>query len=416
MENINMIIDVEIIGIEAFRFHMLFHSLYSFRHQSKVLNLILCMIYPVFNLIFSVSGVESTAKLGMLILINFVTAFILYDMSMLAALLYDFLYSVVLVVCESIAMGIFMLLNPDLNFGLFQTNSMLLFETAVLTQLMNYSIIILVIKNSRKQLYRYTFSEISIFLLESIVTIASLCIVVEFTYYTADVYKIASIIFAAWTLGLLLAQIGFYYLFNRYIQGKRREQELLRVQAYMEYQSDYYNQIKQKKMELRKIRHDIKNIMASFQNISEEYKKEIQKYLIENTYIENEIQIDSGTPIVDAILYDKGNTAIKKGIDFQVGIEPNIFVDIENIDLCILLGNLLDNAIEASEKSHGRKIIFMEGRKVSDNILIKISNSKEQGILLKNGKLQTSKKDKEKHGYGMENVENIIHNGKNTTS
>jgi sensor histidine kinase YesM len=190
----------------------------------------------------------------------------------------------------------------------------------------------------------------------------------------------------------------------------------LRVQAYMEYQSDYYNQIKQKKMELRKIRHDIKNIMASFQNISEEYKKEIQKYLIENTYIENEIQIDSGTPIVDAILYDKGNTAIKKGIDFQVGIEPNIFVDIENIDLCILLGNLLDNAIEASEKSHGRKIIFMEGRKVSDNILIKISNSKEQGILLKNGKLQTSKKDKEKHGYGMENVENIIHNGKNTTS
>lgn len=400
--------DTSIIILEAIRFHMLYCSLYKFRYNNKLWSMTLCFVFPVFNLLFSMMDVESTMKLCMLMVINFITVMILYDISISAALLYDLLFFAILVGCEAMTMGIFMMINPHLDFGTFQTDPILFFEVGVLTQLFNYIMIIVIIKYHQKQFHQYTLSETMIFLLETLVTIVSLCIVVEFTYYQVVSYKIISFVLVLWTLGLLCVQIGFYFLFNQYIQGKRKEQELLKAQSYMEYQYNYYNLMKEQKEELHKIRHDIKNIMVSFQNISEEYKEEIQKYLTENSYSEDDIQINTGTPIVDAILYDKGKIAIQKDIDFQVGIEPEIFSLMENIDICILLCNLLDNAIEASEKCLQNRYIYVEARKVSGSILLKIRNSKSNEILLHEERFKTSKYHKDRHGYGMKNIQTII--------
>ena len=78
--------------------------------------------------------------------------------------------------------------------------------------------------------------------------------------------------------------------------------------------------------------------------------------------------------------------------------------DLKNRLIGILLGNLLDNAIEACEKTK-ESFIDLKIKYVKNTIFISISNSKNSE---KVNIESTSKEDKENHGYGIYNIRNIV--------
>lgn len=81
----------------------------------------------------------------------------------------------------------------------------------------------------------------------------------------------------------------------------------------------------------------------------------------------------------------------------------------EDSDCIMLMGNLLDNAIEAADKCEdGRKNIYCVVRNVNDMLIIKVKNSSISAPIVRKGRFLTNKKEKEKHGWGIESVKRIV--------
>ena len=90
-----------------------------------------------------------------------------------------------------------------------------------------------------------------------------------------------------------------------------------------------------------------------------------------------------------------------------VRVMENSLNDINAVDIGVLFGNLLDNAIEAAEKTKNRRItvdVQINGTYLS----IIVSNSIECSILETNSTLETSKNNKISHGIGIKSIKSIV--------
>lgn len=114
----------------------------------------------------------------------------------------------------------------------------------------------------------------------------------------------------------------------------------------------------------------------------------------------------SGCDILDLVLNIKEEEARQKGIRYVVDIDSEVSYQMNKNDLGNMFFNLLDNAIEACEKiEYGDKWINITIKKKKQIQIIKIENSIEKTINMKNGEYVTEKRDKELHGIGMKSVE-----------
>lgn len=98
----------------------------------------------------------------------------------------------------------------------------------------------------------------------------------------------------------------------------------------------------------------------------------------------------------------KKNEAEELGIVFHYDIAP-FDVQISETDICILLGNILDNAIEACEQLSSEKTIELKMRCINGMLYISCKNPTEQNEV----SLLTQKPDKEQHGFGTVSINKI---------
>jgi hypothetical protein len=113
----------------------------------------------------------------------------------------------------------------------------------------------------------------------------------------------------------------------------------------------------------------------------------------------------SGNPILDILLTDKDMDMKDKGIDFNVYIDNVDMNHIEPIDITTIFGNLLDNAIEAAEKTDGNKFVCVRIGSYHQMISIRIENSSNY-VKWKNGTPVSEKG--ENRGLGILNVRRSI--------
>lgn len=162
----------------------------------------------------------------------------------------------------------------------------------------------------------------------------------------------------------------------------------------------------------RYIYHDFKNHMILLQNYLEcgDFNK-AQKYLegivqpLEE--LSNYRYCDS--QVMNLVLNLKGYEANQKGIRFWTEIESLPSEYIKESDLGIIFFNLLDNAIEACEKIETKdKWIHITMKKKGQMLILKIENSIEKQILMKDGKYMTGKDNKAIHGLGLQSVKSLV--------
>jgi hypothetical protein len=119
-----------------------------------------------------------------------------------------------------------------------------------------------------------------------------------------------------------------------------------------------------------------------------------------------EIVSDTGNKCIDALINTKYATAKAKGIDFILKIFIPEELPINQCDIGIVLGNILDNAIEATEKcnSYAKKIEIVMG--IKKEAFVVVVKNPLSGSLKRNkdGKLLSTKEDSKKHGYGINSV------------
>lgn len=162
--------------------------------------------------------------------------------------------------------------------------------------------------------------------------------------------------------------------------------------------------------ELRRLEHDLKNkltpiaFMVKDENI-DQVSEYIQEIMAE--FSSKRILKSSGVTELDSIINIKMNKCGDLDIEFEYEISPieNAFVN--NMDLAVMAGILLDNAIEATLK-FSQKWIKADIRIVKSVLIIEIENTFD-GVIKKNGnRFLTRKENKEYHGMGIRNIESIL--------
>ena len=113
----------------------------------------------------------------------------------------------------------------------------------------------------------------------------------------------------------------------------------------------------------------------------------------------------TGNDIIDVILSSKKQKAEQLGIKVSMDVEFPSNTGIRTNDVCTILGNLMDNAIDGSKDTENAEICLKICR-VHQFIVIQISNTISRQPLIdeRTGRLITAKEDKASHGWGMQSV------------
>ncbi|MFI3176161.1 MAG: ATP-binding protein [Eubacteriales bacterium] len=166
--------------------------------------------------------------------------------------------------------------------------------------------------------------------------------------------------------------------------------------------------------EYRRIAHDMKHHYYVLQQmIRENTKEEIQQYIekeIYNCEVDTFDVVRTGNVVIDSLLNHKYAVACAKEIHLQLKIQLPDEIPFELSDLSILLGNAIDNAIEAAEKVTRKKPEVTLAMLYDKRNLIIIIENDYEGTLkkIRGGYYQTSKIPAEGHGIGIESMERIV--------
>ena len=209
----------------------------------------------------------------------------------------------------------------------------------------------------------------------------------------------------------VIAVIAVCFYMTLFLSISRKDTEELRVEKQQrEYRLQYAENVKQQYEEIHMIRHDMKHAYSVISTLLLEGKyDEAVKYVqgSSESISSTEMIIDVGNDFVNAILNSKLSLAKTKGIEVLCGAAKNL-EGVEDEDLCTLLGNMLDNAIEACVLcDNGRRMIEVNIASYSKQIVITVSNTVEGDVLKGNRELATTKKEAGNHGFGVESIRQI---------
>lgn len=210
---------------------------------------------------------------------------------------------------------------------------------------------------------------------------------------------------------------SWFSIRNSIIKGRAKEfkekSEILNEQIKNQY--NHYIELEKYYSEIFRIKHDIKNhnniISVLLQNGEyNKLKNYMDKYNKNIINLENEVLICKNK-IIDAICLSKRSICKEKGINIKFDIKVPEVINIDDLDLCIIYGNILDNAIEACNRiadQNKEKFIDIKSNIVKGYLTIKIVNSKDGVSIKRNDKFITLKKDKKNHGIGLYSVQKSV--------
>ena len=192
------------------------------------------------------------------------------------------------------------------------------------------------------------------------------------------------------------------YLVTKYLIASQRKRAM---EKQLELELNHYNNMVQKNRDMRVFRHDFKNNLTSVRAlISDGQYGEAEKYIDElyGRLDATKNAFSTGNHFADAILAEKSAAAAiwQTKLDFD-GIIPAD--GIENIDLCTILANALDNAVEAS-KLVGNAVISVHAVQDSAVFMLTVSNPTLHPVEIKNNTVKTTKLDSVNHGLGIGSI------------
>lgn len=208
----------------------------------------------------------------------------------------------------------------------------------------------------------------------------------------------------AWLIMAILVMIAVL-LFNLNSQHAM-EREIFRLrQEHTELLEHDYQILSNTYAANAKLFHDFHNhIEVLYRYLTQGSSMEAIKYLEElRTPIKLITEtVWTGDEAIDYLISSKLSIAEQEQIKTTVNIEFPRKTDIRSTDLCTILGNLLDNALEAScIAKDNLRFLSLTIRRINDMLVIKIENGCEKDQYQKSGELQTSKENNGLHGWGL---------------
>jgi len=217
-------------------------------------------------------------------------------------------------------------------------------------------------------------------------------------------------IFIATTL-VMLINFATFYLYDQIARTLSDKTE----QTLMKQQNQYYeNQLALMRTSLKAtqtIKHDLINhITCIYILVKDNRKEETLNYLskVVKVISSEEGVACTGNIVIDSIINFKLEEAKSHKITITTDLSIPEKMKITSFDLAVILGNLLDNALNAVKKLVNNKYIDIHIEYKKGKFILKIENSFNGIIIKKDGAITSSHRDKENHGLGLESVKTVV--------
>jgi len=259
------------------------------------------------------------------------------------------------------------------------------------------SIIMLAMAKFSKK-YRKMDSQYSVFFVFLFAVLCGITALIENVLYNESEHFLLLVF-----VNLLISGISLitYYLFCKstydsfqLMENKLLAERLTNIQHFAE-------EFNKKEQEIRTMRHDLKNqftILNGYLDAGEIKKCQEQLKMDINLLEQSPVIFNTGKTAIDAIISSKVSQAKEKGIIVKTITAIKDFSKETEYDIALILGNLLDNAIENISKE--KKEIILQISQEDTSLEINVKNTTDK----KKVELETWKKDYKNHGIGLQSV------------
>ena len=213
---------------------------------------------------------------------------------------------------------------------------------------------------------------------------------------------------------LFSASVSLFYLLEKNILLDMSSEKSAIMEEMLSLQRRHYERLEFSQKETQSLRHDMKKHLRCCYTLLEEGHTEEAQHYIRTLYHENKKLRGitySGNIVIDSILSNGFANIEQSGIDLKCSVVAPPSLNIADVDLCILFGNLIDNAVEACERivdpSIPRQIILNVNIK-RDYLFVDITNSFTGEIIKSNNIYKTVKSNERYCGIGLFNIEKIV--------
>ena len=202
--------------------------------------------------------------------------------------------------------------------------------------------------------------------------------------------------------------VGMILMFIQ--QEQRRETMLQRDLTAMENlfqrQYDQYQQYKENDEILGRKYHDLKHQIAAIRAESDPQKRESYLDGLDEVIDIYESRHKTGNAVLDTVLSGKSMICAQKDIEFLSYADAGKLGFMDTMDICSVFGNALDNAIESVEKVSDpqKRQIKLYVYNQNQFLLIRVENYFQGDLQYADGRLITTKKHAQFHGYGVKSI------------
>ncbi len=210
---------------------------------------------------------------------------------------------------------------------------------------------------------------------------------------------------------VLFINFATFYLYDEISRILSEEKDKILMQQQNKYYEKQLELMRASLKSIKTIKHDLKNHMTSLYALVEENKnEEVLEYLsgVIKVFNNNEGLASTGNTVIDSIINFKLREAEKEKIAVNIDLNIPRELNIPSFDITIILGNLLDNALNAVKKLEKDRYIDIKIKYTKGRLIVKIDNTFDGIIIKEKGKIITSHRDKTNHGLGLESVKTVL--------
>ena len=214
------------------------------------------------------------------------------------------------------------------------------------------------------------------------------------------------LVIMAMVLVLLLLVMMYFSMRIGMLMKRQEEERLLGVAGNL--QSAELMLTADKLTELRQFQHDSEKAIRTLRELLDTGNlTEAEEFLAQYAKLSEQVRtgfFSTGIPVVDAVVNTRFMEMQESDIEFSCVIQARVSEKLI-YEVGIILANLLDNAIEAEQKEQGKREIRLNITQKGQYLCIRVENRISESVIAQNRFLETTKPDKERHGFGMKSID-----------
>ena len=395
------IVEAANVAVEMLIILLYFSKLFAPSYESKRIYIV---GYLAAALILYLTGVftsDSTVLISVTFALLLLISIILYEGTIIRKAFLSLLFIVIVFISEILFIGIMTSLNIGIPSEIVELGVNRIIGM-IGTKIIYFWIVVFVCRLINKKLKEVPPKQwIMIFLMPVVSTI--ILYIIFYDLLSVSVNG-GMVIYCCAVLGLLYINFAVFDFFETYLKQLR----ISVLEQVIERETTNYKQIENAYNDMRTLKHDISNQLDVITDLISRNDKKSAEAVIKSISLQLEnvnAVCYTGEPIIDSVINIKLKYAYELGINITKRIKIAAF-DLDKIELCRAIGNVLDNAIEGCQRSDlSEQHIYISIQQVDDKIVVEVTNTAADVDL---NNLQTSKKNKSAHGIGLSSIQNSV--------